>query len=178
VPARSLSRINRDLNEQKGRDQHDGGDASLNDTIREDGDSAEWQDWLVDEFPDQEATLAASEEFDNRRKALFDALGVLNGRDLRRWHRTNKGGEVAARTMSAETPPVRCCGGGGRTRPNFQMENRPARDGSQATATETGRACWRFSARVSVHRPISYSVSGSAPGLGVVVLIVSYGHHS
>ena len=31
----------------------------------------------------QETTLAASEEFDNRRKALFDALGVLNGRDRR-----------------------------------------------------------------------------------------------
>jgi hypothetical protein len=77
VPARPLSRINRDLNEQNGRDQHDGGDASLNDTIREDGDSAEWQHRLVDEFPDQETTLAASEEFDNRRKALFDALGVL-----------------------------------------------------------------------------------------------------
>ena len=60
-----------------------GGDASLNDTIREDGDSAEWQDWLVDESPDQETTLAASEEFDNRRKALSDALGVLNGRDRR-----------------------------------------------------------------------------------------------
>ena len=60
-----------------------GGDASLNDTIREDGDSAEWQDWLVDESPDQETTLAESDEFDNRRKALSDALGVLNGRDRR-----------------------------------------------------------------------------------------------
>jgi RNA polymerase sigma-32 factor len=60
-----------------------GGDASLNATIREDGDSDEWQDWLVDESPDQETTLAASEEFDNRRKALADALGVLNGRDRR-----------------------------------------------------------------------------------------------
>ena len=40
----------------------------------------------------------------------------------------------------------------GRTRPNFQMENRPAVDGSQATATETGRARWRLSARVSVQR--------------------------
>ena len=60
-----------------------GGDASLNGTIREDGDSAEWQDWLVDESPDQEATLAASDEFDNRRKVLSDALGVLNGRDRR-----------------------------------------------------------------------------------------------
>ena len=47
-----------------------GGDASLNAPIREDGDSGEWQDWLVDESPDQETTLAASEEFDNRRKAL------------------------------------------------------------------------------------------------------------
>ena len=64
-----------------------GGDASLNDTIREDGDSAEWQDWLVDESPDQETTLAASEEFDNRREALSDALGVLNGRDRRIFER-------------------------------------------------------------------------------------------
>ena len=60
-----------------------GGDASLNDTIREDGHSAEWQDWLVSEFPDQETTLAASDEFDNRRKVLSDALGVLNERDRR-----------------------------------------------------------------------------------------------
>src|SRR5713101_7579610 len=43
-----------------------GGDASLNATIREDGDSVEWQDWLVDESPDQETTLAASEKFDNQ----------------------------------------------------------------------------------------------------------------
>src|SRR5713226_3631466 len=57
-----------------------GGDASLNATIREDGDSGEWQDWLVDESPDQETTLAASEEFDNRRKTLSDALTVLNER--------------------------------------------------------------------------------------------------
>ena len=60
-----------------------GGDASLNATIREDVDSGEWQDWLMDESPDQETTLAASEEFDNRRKALADALGVLDRRDRR-----------------------------------------------------------------------------------------------
>jgi RNA polymerase sigma-32 factor len=58
-----------------------GGDASLNATIREDGDSGEWQDWLVDESPDQETTLAASEEFDNRRKALSNALSGLNERE-------------------------------------------------------------------------------------------------
>src|SRR5580693_3529567 len=60
-----------------------GGDASLNDTMREEGDSAEWQDWLASESPDQETTLAAREEFDDRRKALSDALGVLKGRDRR-----------------------------------------------------------------------------------------------
>ena len=58
------------------------GDASLN-AIREDGNSGEWQDWLVDESPDQETTLAASEEFDNRRKTLSDALTVLNERERR-----------------------------------------------------------------------------------------------
>ena len=60
-----------------------GGDASLNAPIHEDGDSAEWQDWLVDESPDQETTLAANDEFDNRRKVLSDALRVLNGRERR-----------------------------------------------------------------------------------------------
>ena len=59
------------------------GDASLNVAIREDGDSGEWQDWLVDETPDQETTLAASEEFDNRRKTLSDVLTVLNKRERR-----------------------------------------------------------------------------------------------
>ena len=59
------------------------GDASLNAAIREDGDSGEWQDRLVDESPDQETTLAASEEFDNRRKTLSDALTVLNERERR-----------------------------------------------------------------------------------------------
>jgi RNA polymerase sigma-32 factor len=60
-----------------------GGDASLNAPICEDGNSGEWQDWLVDESPDQETTLAASEELDNRRKTLSDALTVLNERERR-----------------------------------------------------------------------------------------------
>jgi RNA polymerase sigma-32 factor len=60
-----------------------GGDASLNAPIRQDGDSGEWQDWLMDASPDQETTLAASEEFDNRRKALASALTVLNERERR-----------------------------------------------------------------------------------------------
>jgi RNA polymerase sigma-32 factor len=60
-----------------------GGDVSLNAPIREDGDSGEWQDWLVDDVNDQETRLAESEESDNRRKALGDALSVLNDRERR-----------------------------------------------------------------------------------------------
>jgi RNA polymerase sigma-32 factor len=60
-----------------------GGDVSLNAPIREDGDSGEWQDWLVDEVSDQETRLADSEESDNRRKALGEALSVLNERERR-----------------------------------------------------------------------------------------------
>jgi RNA polymerase sigma-32 factor len=59
------------------------GDASLNSPIRNDVDSGEWQDWLVDEHEDQEATLVANEELDNRRAALKNALGVLNDRERR-----------------------------------------------------------------------------------------------
>jgi RNA polymerase sigma-32 factor len=60
-----------------------GGDASLNAPIREDGNSGEWQDRLVDEHTDQEMILAASEEFDNRSKALASALSALNDRERR-----------------------------------------------------------------------------------------------
>jgi RNA polymerase sigma-32 factor len=60
-----------------------GGDVSLNAPIRDDGDSGEWQDWLVDEVSDQEERLVADEESDNRRKALGDALSVLNDRERR-----------------------------------------------------------------------------------------------
>jgi RNA polymerase sigma-32 factor len=60
-----------------------GGDASLNAPIRDEGDAGEWQDWLVDDAPSQERTLVEAQEFDNRRSALADALGVLNDRERR-----------------------------------------------------------------------------------------------
>ena len=60
-----------------------GGDASLNAPIRDDGESGEWQDWLVDDAPSQERILAESEERDNRHKALISALDVLNERERR-----------------------------------------------------------------------------------------------
>jgi RNA polymerase sigma-32 factor len=60
-----------------------GGDASLNAPIRDDGDSGEWQDWLVDDSDSQEAIMARTEELDNRRQALSEALSVLNDRERR-----------------------------------------------------------------------------------------------
>jgi RNA polymerase sigma-32 factor len=60
-----------------------GGDVSLNSPIREEGDAGEWQDWLVDDSVSQETRLAESEEFDNRRRALDEALTVLNERERR-----------------------------------------------------------------------------------------------
>jgi RNA polymerase sigma-32 factor len=59
-----------------------GGDASLNAPLREDGDG-EWQDWLVDDAPDQESVLADREESDVRLAALKSALRVLNPRERR-----------------------------------------------------------------------------------------------
>src|SRR6266511_4272305 len=55
-----------------------GGDVSLNAPIRDDGDSGEWQDWLVDEASDQETRLVEDEESDNRKTALGEGLSVLN----------------------------------------------------------------------------------------------------
>ena len=60
-----------------------GGDASLNAPIREDGDSGEWMDWLVDDGASQESRLADSEQAENRHKALGEALTVLNDRERR-----------------------------------------------------------------------------------------------
>jgi RNA polymerase sigma-32 factor len=60
-----------------------GGDVSLNAPIRDDGDSGEWQDWLVDEVSNQETRLVEDEESDNRKKALGEALSVLNERERR-----------------------------------------------------------------------------------------------
>jgi RNA polymerase sigma-32 factor len=60
-----------------------GGDVSLNSPIREEGDSGEWQDWLVDDSKSQESRLAEDEEADNRHEALGHALNVLNKRERR-----------------------------------------------------------------------------------------------
>jgi len=59
------------------------GDSSLNAPVRNDAESGEWQDWLVDDTMDQETALAESEERDHRRDMLNEALEGLNARERR-----------------------------------------------------------------------------------------------
>jgi len=60
-----------------------GGDASLNAPVRADLEAGEWQDWLVDETPDQEEQLVESEEAGRRKAFLMQALETLNERERR-----------------------------------------------------------------------------------------------
>jgi RNA polymerase sigma-32 factor len=60
-----------------------GGDASLNASIRDEENSVEWQDHLVDESPSPEAIVVEHDEMDQRREALVRAIGFLNYRERR-----------------------------------------------------------------------------------------------
>lgn len=60
------------------------GDASLNAPIKaSEGESGQWQDWLVDESESQEDMLVQQDELENRRGMLADAMKVLNEREQR-----------------------------------------------------------------------------------------------
>jgi RNA polymerase sigma-32 factor len=60
-----------------------GGDSSLNAPLRDEGETGEWQDYLVDQSPSPEALLAVHDETDHQHKALVYAMGVLNQRERR-----------------------------------------------------------------------------------------------
>jgi RNA polymerase sigma-32 factor len=61
-----------------------GGDASLNAPVRADAEGGgEWQDWLVDEGPDQEERLVESEELSHRKAYLEKAMATHNDRERR-----------------------------------------------------------------------------------------------
>ena len=52
-----------------------GGDASLNAPIKAaEGESGEWQDWLVDESDNAEQILVKQDELEARREMLADAM--------------------------------------------------------------------------------------------------------
>ncbi|WP_339762284.1 RNA polymerase sigma factor RpoH [uncultured Hoeflea sp.] len=60
------------------------GDASLNAPIRaSEGESGQWQDWLVDDSDSQEDMLVEQDQLDSRRAMLKSALDVLNEREKR-----------------------------------------------------------------------------------------------
>jgi RNA polymerase sigma-32 factor len=59
------------------------GDSSLNAPVRADTEAGEWQDWLVDDAPSQEDQLAETQELDQRRGYLSNALSSLNDRERR-----------------------------------------------------------------------------------------------
>ncbi len=73
VEEREVVEMNRRLN----------GDASLNAPMRDDGESGEWQDMLVDQRATQESVLVDGEESNNRHLALMRAMAGLNGRERR-----------------------------------------------------------------------------------------------
>ncbi len=58
-----------------------GGDASLNAPVRADSETGEWQDWLVDETPNQEERLVENDELSRRKAYLSNAMAVLNDRE-------------------------------------------------------------------------------------------------
>jgi RNA polymerase sigma-32 factor len=64
-------------------DRRLGGDSSLNAPIHDEGETGEWQDYLVDQSPSPEALLAVRDETDHQQKALIHAIGVLNQRERR-----------------------------------------------------------------------------------------------
>src|SRR6218665_1824030 len=60
------------------------GDASLNAPIKAgEGESGQWQDWLVDDHDSQEQTLIEQDELETRRAMLARAMAVLNDRERR-----------------------------------------------------------------------------------------------
>ena len=57
-----------------------GQEKSLNDPIKN-GETEEWQDWLVDERLDQELLFSQKQEYDDKKKLLEDAMKILNERE-------------------------------------------------------------------------------------------------
>ncbi len=62
-----------------------GGDHSLNTPVGTDSldGGGEWQDWLEDERPDQEASFAETEELGQRQNLMAEAMKNLNPREVR-----------------------------------------------------------------------------------------------
>ena len=53
---------------------------SLNDPLKQ-GDSTEWQDWLVDEGMDQELVTAQKQEMNDKKDLLYSSINILDERE-------------------------------------------------------------------------------------------------
>ncbi len=57
-----------------------GQEKSLNDPIKN-GESDEWQDWLVDDSLDQELVISQKQEYEDKKELLKNAMQILNDRE-------------------------------------------------------------------------------------------------
>jgi RNA polymerase sigma-32 factor len=57
-----------------------GHEKSLNDPIK-DGETNEWQDWLVDDSLDQELIVSQKQEYNEKKDLLKNAIKILNDRE-------------------------------------------------------------------------------------------------
>ena len=57
-----------------------GQEKSLNSPVK-DGETEEWQDWLVDESLDQELLISQKQEYEDRKDLLYKAMSILNDRE-------------------------------------------------------------------------------------------------
>ena len=80
-------------------------DVSLNVRMNQEGNSAEWQDTLVEEGASQETSLAETEETETRRRALSEALTVLNDRERRIF----EGRRLVDPPLPLDDLAVKCC---------------------------------------------------------------------
>lgn len=78
------TRLNVSEDEVISMNQRLSGDRSLNTPIRaSEGESGEWQDWLVDDTDSQEQSLIEQDELENRRLMLENAMADLSDREKR-----------------------------------------------------------------------------------------------
>jgi len=57
-----------------------GQEKSLNDPIKN-GETDEWQDWLVDDSLDQELIISQKQEYDDKKELLNESMKILNERE-------------------------------------------------------------------------------------------------
>ena len=58
-----------------------GQEKSLNDPIKSEGSTTEWQDWLVDDSLDQELIISQKQEYEDKKDLLNNAIKILNQRE-------------------------------------------------------------------------------------------------